>query len=131
MSKTNYLTEDDGWFEILDHPQQHFFFKKHSLCGMYKTFPKGSHHDNVPLRHCQKCTQILRKLIAVSSQIAGKKLNASQVMKLIDALESIKLNKGMGENQKYPESVVAVVTSQKTQSKKVYEVGNTSKKKLS
>ena len=131
MSKKQYLTEDDGWYEILDHPQQHFFFKFHSLCGAYTDIPEDAHHDNVPLRHCQKCTQILRKLIQVSSTIAGKKLSASQVMKLIDALELIKLNKGLGENQSFPESVVAVVTSQKTQSKKVYEVGNTSKKKLS
>ena len=99
--KPNYLNEVDGWYEIADHPQQHFFFKEHSLCGMYATIPETAHHDNVPLKHCNTCTNILRKLISVSSMIAGKKLNAGQVMRLIDALEHIKLNKGFAENQKY------------------------------
>ncbi len=119
--KPNYLNEVDGWYEIIDHPQQHFFFKEHSLCGMYATIPETAHHDNVPLKHCNTCTNILRKLISVSSMIAGKKLNAGQVMRLIDALEHIKLNKGMAENQQHGETVCAVVTSQKTGNKTVIE----------
>lgn len=126
--KPNYLNEVDGWYEIIDHPQQHFFFKEHSLCGKYATIPETAHHDNVPLKHCDNCTKILRKLISVSSMIAGKKLDAGQVMRLIDALEHIKLNKGMAENQKFPESVCAVVTSQKTNKKLVIQTDNKSDK---
>jgi hypothetical protein len=112
--KPSYLNEVDGWYETYDHPQQHFFFKQHSLCGMYATIPEKAHHDNVPLRHCMNCTSVLRKLISVSSMIAGKKLSAGQVMKLLDALEKIKLNKGLAENQTSGETVCALVTSQKT-----------------
>jgi len=119
--KPNYLNEVDGWYEIKDHPQQHFFFKEHSLCGLYQTIPEKSHHDNIPLKHCDTCTKILRKLMSVSSMIAGKDLNAGQVMRLLDALEKIKLNKGMAENQKHGENVCAVVTSQKTGNKQVIE----------
>jgi hypothetical protein len=126
--KKQYLNEDDGWYEILDHPQQHFFFKSHSLCGLYDSIPENSHHDNVPLKHCTKCTQILRKLITVSSQIAGKKLSAKQVMKLLDTLEKIKLNKGQADNQTYPEGITAVVTSQKTKKKLVIESDSKSRK---
>ena len=126
--KPNYLNEVDGWYVTKDHPQQHFFFKQHSLCGKYTTIPENAHHDNNPLIHCDNCTKILRKLISVSSMIAGKKLDAGQVMRLIDALEHIKLNKGMAENQKFPESVCAVVTSQKTGNKLVIETDSKSDK---
>jgi hypothetical protein len=128
QSKPNYLNEVDGWYETYDHPQQHFFFKEHSLCGMYTTIPEKAHHDNVPLRHCMNCTKILRKLISVSSMIAGKKLNAGQVMRLLDALEKIKLNKGLAENQQHGESVCALVTSQKTNKTLVIKTDNKSDK---
>ena len=118
------LSREDGWYEIPKAPQQHYFFKTHSLCGKYEKVPMGGHHDNVPLRHCQKCTQTLRKLLGVASAIAGKKMSPRQVFNLIETLEKIDLSKGVGAKEVYPEAVVAVVASQKTGESKTYQRGH-------
>jgi hypothetical protein len=107
------LVEDqklkDGWFEVPSHPQQHYFFKHHSLCGLFKEIPSDAHHDNVPLRHCTKCKQTLNKLMAVASSITGKKLSPRQVFNLIEALDKINLTKGLSKKVVTPENVVAVL----------------------
>ena len=105
----NLLSEEDGWYDGLGHPQQHYFFKNHSLCGLFSTLPKGAHHDNDPLKHCEKCTKTVNKLLSVASAIVGKKLSPNQVMNLIEALESMKLNKGTVAKEIFPEGTVAVI----------------------
>lgn len=117
---------DDGWHYVKDHPQQHYFFKNHSLCGLYKTKPEGAHHDNDPLKHCQKCRQTVNKLMSVASSIAGKELSPRQVFNLIEALDKIHLTKGLMKKVVTPENVVAVIRSS-TGEKQTLESGRKDK----
>lgn len=78
---------------------------------MYKDIPEGAGHDNDPLKHCQKCKQIVGKLMAVASAIQGVKLSPRQVMLLIEQLDKINLVKGFSAKELYGESTVAVITS--------------------
>jgi len=108
------LSSEDGWRVVPDHPQQHYFYKDRSLCGKYKKIPEGSHHDNNPLIHCEKCEQTIRKLMAISSTIVGQQLSARQVFNLLDNFDKIKLNRGSSAQENSAEKVVAIVTSQDT-----------------
>lgn len=126
---SNLLKPEDGWYEVPEHPQQHYFFRSHSLCKQFTTIPKTAHHDNQPLKHCQKCEQVLRKLINVASSIAGKELSPRQVFALLETLDKIEHNKGMTDKVKYPENVTAVITS-KDGNKKVLSSGKKKNKKL-
>jgi len=105
------LSSEDGWRFVTDNPQQHYFYRDRSLCGKYKKIPEGSHHDNNPLIHCEKCEQTIRKLMAISSEIVGQRLTTRQVFNLLDNFDKIKLNRGIGSQENSGEKVVAVVTS--------------------
>ena len=103
------LSPADGWHFVPDHPQLHYFFKEAALCRKYHSKPKGSTHKNVPLLHCDKCEQTLKKLLGVQKHIEGKKLNAKQVFALLEILEKIKLNKGLTDKEQTPEHAIVVL----------------------
>lgn len=115
------MSSEDGWRFVPDHPQQHYFYKDRSLCGKYKKIPEESHHDNNPLIHCEKCEQTIRKLMAISSTIVGQQLSARQVFNLLDNFDKIKLNRGNTAQEAFGETAVAVVTSQDSGEKIIYE----------
>lgn len=116
------LGVDDGWHFVKDHPQLHYFFKEASLCRLYQNKPPGTVHKNVPILHCSKCEQVLKKLLGVQTYLVGKKLNASQVFALLEILERIKLNKGLTDKEQTAEHSI-VVLGHKNGTKTVTEKG--------
>jgi len=100
---------EDGWHYVPDHPQLHYFFQGASLCRLYPTKPEGSHHKNVQLLHCSKCTQTLRKILQLQKHIEGKNFSAKQVMILLEIVDKIKLNKGITDKERTPEHTVVVL----------------------
>ena len=71
--------------------------------------PEGSHHKNVPLLHCSKCTQQIRKILQIQKHIEGKKFSAQQVFILLEIIDKIKLNKGITDKERTPEHTVVVL----------------------
>jgi hypothetical protein len=101
------LGENDGWHFVPGSDKQHYFYREYTLCGLAIT--DGSHHDNDPTLHCDKCTQTLRKLMLVASSIAGKKLSPEEVLNLIANLDKIINSQGMVDKVRTPENVIAVI----------------------
>ena len=100
---------EDGWHYVPDHPQLHYFFQGSSLCLLYPTKPEGTHHKNVHLLHCSKCTQQLRKILQIQKHIEGKQFSAKQVFVLLEIIDKVKLNKGITDKTKTPEHTVVVL----------------------
>lgn len=123
------LGDNDGWHFVPNNENQHYFYREHSLCGLFNEKPEGSHHDNDPKLHCEKCTQTQRKLMQVAQSIAGKKMSAKEVLDLITNLDKIINSKGLIDKVKTPENVVAVITKQNGE-KKTFEAGPRRKTKV-
>ena len=115
------LSDEDGWYAVKDHPQQHYFFKTVSLCKLYRSIPDDATHDNDPALHCDLCRKKQGKLMAVGESLAGRKLNARDVMNLLDILEKIDLNKGLSMKVRHGENITAVLGKPDGKSEKIIE----------
>jgi hypothetical protein len=103
------LKDDDGWYECPDVPQQHDFWQSVSLCRDFESIPPNAHHDNVPLRHCERCEQKVNRLMAVASSLPQRKLTMKELMNLMEQLGRIDWNKGSKVKVETPEHVCALI----------------------
>lgn len=108
--------KNDGWHFVPVAEDYHYFFDKHAICGAFNDVPPGAHQDNVPSKHCKDCEITLKQLTQHPEVVPHfnknkKKMSMRDLFIYLEKMGGLKKTKGLTENVKSGEGVLAILSS--------------------